>query len=178
MRLRCTIWMLAAGLMGTAVTDLAACGDKFLVSSRGTRFQRAGLARQPATVLLFASPSSRLATTLDALGVASALAKVGYTPTRVATAGELARVMREGRIDLVVADLADREAVIAQRSGSSPPAIVAVAYGVSGAALKQARRELDAVIRAPGRSGIVVNAIDDVLFERALRARATARGSN
>jgi hypothetical protein len=98
-------------LMGVGVAaagrDLAACGDKFLVASRSTRFQRAGFVRPNASVVLYATPSSRLATAVTALGLPGALSKVGYVPTVVSTPETLADTLRGGRVDLVVFDLAD-----------------------------------------------------------------------
>ena len=38
--------------------DVLACGDKFLVVSRGTRFERAAKRRQPAAILVFANPAT------------------------------------------------------------------------------------------------------------------------
>ena len=101
---------LAICVLGQAA-DLAACGDKFLVTSRSTRFQRAGLVRRPASVLVYAAPSSRMAGLVAQLGVADALTKVGYRPTIVADAGDLARQLREGRWDLVLVDLVDATAL-------------------------------------------------------------------
>ena len=158
--------------------DLAACGDKFLVASRGTRFQRAGLVRRPASVLVYAAPSSRMAGTVTQLSIADALTKVGYRPTVVTDGAEMARQLREGRWDLVLVDLADA-AALPPGGGTMPaPAVVTVAYDVSGNALSQARRSYDAVIKTPGRSRAVVDAVDEALFDRALRPASGTKASN
>ncbi|MBK5299081.1 MAG: hypothetical protein JJE40_18160 [Vicinamibacteria bacterium] len=175
---RLALVALAAASLCVQSGEVIACGDKFLVASRGTRFQRAGLARQPAAILLYANPASRLAATLDALSLPGALIKVGYAPTTVVGADALARAMRERTWDLVLVDLADSDAVRAQRTGRRPPALMAVAYDVPGDVMKQARREHDAVIRKPGRTAAVVDAIDEVLFDRTLRATSDARKGN
>lgn len=163
--------------LGTGA-DLAACGDKFLVASRGTRFQRAGLVRRPASVLVYAAPSSRMADMVAQLGVADALTKVGYRPTIVTEAGEMARQLREGRWDLVLVDLADVAALPAAAGSAPAPAMVTVAYDTSGTALAKARRTYDGVIKKPGRSRTVVDAVDDALFARALRPSAGTKASN
>lgn len=168
---------LAICVLGPAA-DLAACGDKFLVTSRGTRFQRAGLVRRPASVLVYAAPSSRMAGMVAQLGVADALAKVGYRPAIVTDAGEMARQLREGRWDLVLVDLVDAAALPAPAGTAPAPAVVTVAYDASGQALAQARRSYDAVIKKPGRSRAVVDAVDDALFARALRPSAGSRASD
>lgn len=166
--------VLAAAAL-SAEADVRACGDKFLVNARGSRFQRAGIARQPASVLLYAKPASRLSASLDALAVPAALAKVGYTPVIVADAAALGRELSTGRHALVVVDLQDAAAVgAAAAAGGVGPAVVAVAYDASGAQLKQARREHAAVLRGLKRPASVVDAVDDALFTRALRASARA----
>jgi len=52
--------------------DLLACGDKFLVAGRGTRFQRPKNARA-ASVLIYANPSSGLPAALKNVKVESVL---------------------------------------------------------------------------------------------------------
>jgi len=131
--------LLSLWVVGSAA-DLAACGDKFLVASRGTRFQRAGLARRPANVLVYATPASRLTATVSQLGVSDALRKVGYSPTVVTEAGELARELRDGRWDLVLVDLADAASVPRAGGVAVAPAVVAVAYEGKGDELARARR--------------------------------------
>ena len=111
-------------------------------------------------------------------GVADALAKVGYRPTVVADAGDLARQLREGRWDLVLVDLVDATALPAAFGTALAPAVVTVAYDTSGPALAQARRSYDGVIKKPGRSRAVVDAVDDALFARALRPSAGTKASN
>ena len=169
--------VLSLCVLGQAA-DLAACGDKFLVASRGTRFQRAGLVRRPASVLVYAAPSSRMAGMIAQLGVADALTKVGYRPTIVTDAGEMARQLREGRWDLVLVDLADAAALPSAGGTIPAPAVVTVAYDASGTAMAQARRSYDAVIKKPGRSRAVVDTVDDALFARALRPSPGTKASN
>lgn len=163
--------LLSAWVLGSAA-ELAACGDKFLVASRGTRFQRAGLARRPANVLVYAPPASSLTATVSQLGVSDALRKVGYSPTVVTDAGELARELREGRWDLVLVDLADAASLPRTGGAAVAPAVVAVVYQTQGDVLAQARRSYDGVIRKPGRARAVVDGVDDALFARALRPAA------
>ena len=45
--------------IGTSGAVLA-CGDKFLMPSRGSRFQQAPMERMPASILFYANPSSPL----------------------------------------------------------------------------------------------------------------------
>ena len=54
------------------VGDLLACGDKFLIGGRGTRYQRPKNARA-ASVLIYADPASAVASTLKKSKVESLL---------------------------------------------------------------------------------------------------------
>src|SRR4051794_21186582 len=71
------MWCRRRSVMRTVLTGLVAivvcalvspaalaCGDKFLVPIRGTRFERAPARRQPASVLVYAGTGSRLSNTL------------------------------------------------------------------------------------------------------------------
>jgi len=90
--------LLAVGLLvlANAGTDLLACGDKFLVISRGTRFQRAAAARQPANILVYANPASTLPKALEKVMVDATLRKAGYKPTSVSDANALEQALRQG----------------------------------------------------------------------------------
>jgi hypothetical protein len=105
--------MMLAVLMGTAATArLTACGDKFLVPIRGTLFEQAPMRRQSAAVLLYANPASPLFRAIANLSIETALRKVGYQPTLVATSGELAAALDRGPWDLVILDVADVPLVV------------------------------------------------------------------
>ena len=64
--------LLALGILviyGITSGELLACGDKFLVASRGTRYQRAGQAREAASILnrsVFTIPERRSVNTPSA----------------------------------------------------------------------------------------------------------------
>lgn len=154
-----------------------ACGDKFLVTSRGTRFQRAGLVRRPASILVYARPDSRWATAIATLQLPGALSKVGYTATIVTTPAAFDAASQRGSWDLVVVELADAAILGAPPPGSAPPVVV-VAYDAAGDVLRQARRIHAGVLRSPTRARAVVDTIDDVLFTRALRAPKPAASGN
>ncbi|MGD9902493.1 MAG: hypothetical protein AB7U83_03400 [Vicinamibacterales bacterium] len=171
-RRRFVAWLF--GALAVAGRELHACGDKFLVASRGTRFQRAGLVRQPAAVAIYAPPGSPMAFAVDGLGLEPALAKIGYRPTRVVGPDALRSAAAGGTADLLVVDLADA-ATLDGVVATERTAVVAVAFAADKDALSRARRAHDAVIRRPSRTRVVVDAIDDVLFERAIRARSVRR---
>src|ERR1041384_7930895 len=84
---------------------LQACGDKYLIATRGTRFQRATPNRS-AAILVYANPASGLPKTLADLPIEETLRKAGYKPTSIATAAELDAALRKGGWDLVLVDVA------------------------------------------------------------------------
>jgi CheY-like chemotaxis protein len=153
---------LGAGTSG----ELLACGDKFLVINRGTRFQRAALARQPANILVYAHPASPLSTALARASAEATLSKVGYRPTLVADQQALERALGQGGWDLVVVDLADGPALRGRLAGGAAPMILPVALSATGAELAQARKDYPRVVRGPVKSQVLLQAVDEALALR------------
>ena len=170
--------LLVAGVLVLSVAggDLLACGDKFLVVSRGTRFQRATLARQPANILVYANPASSLPKALEKADVDETLRKAGYRPTSVSNAAELDKALRQGGWDLVLADLSDGTTV-RSRVQSSPraPLVVPVVYRATGSEIAQAKRDYQHVLKGPVKSQAFLEAIDDALAlrEKLLQTKST-----
>ncbi|HQQ76424.1 MAG TPA: hypothetical protein PLB01_03640 [Thermoanaerobaculia bacterium] len=97
-----------AGLLAGA--DLLACGDKFLVVGRGTRYQRPKGARA-ASVLFYASAESGLSAMLKAMPVDSVLKREGHRGTSVTTPEQLSAALAGGHFDVIFADAADASTV-------------------------------------------------------------------
>lgn len=151
--------------------DLLACGEKFLVISRGTRFQRPDIVREPATILVYVNPASTLPKALERVPIEATLRRVGYRPTSVSGPGELDRALRQGGWDLIVADLADSMALIGRLHGDPAPLVLPVAYGETGSVVAQARKQFPHVLRGPVKSQTLLEAIDEMLTQRQ-RARS------
>ena len=101
--------LLAVGVLfiyGISSGELLACGDKFLVASRGTRYQRAGQARQAASILIYLPPSSTMPKAFERVSE-DVTRKAGYRVISVSNATELDQALRQGGWDLLLADLAD-----------------------------------------------------------------------
>src|SRR5215472_13650597 len=79
-------------VLAVASGDLLACGDKFLVAGRGTRYQRPKNARA-ASVLIYADPASATAATIKKAKVESLLKLEGHRATRVQSLTELSTVV-------------------------------------------------------------------------------------
>jgi DNA-binding NtrC family response regulator len=171
--------LLAVGVLVSCAAaggaDLLACGDKFLVVSRGTRFQRAATARQPANILVYANQASTLSTTLEKAKFDATLRKAGYRPTSVAGPNELEQALRQGGWDLVVADLADSTIVRGQLQGDRAPMVLPIVLNATGSEMAQAKKDYQRVLKGPIKSQALLEAIDDALALREkLRSKTTA----
>src|SRR5437879_7674005 len=82
--------------IGSVNNILLACGDKFLVLSRGTRYQRAPAVRKPVAILIYANPASEVPKALAGVPVDATLRSVGYRPTTVATPAEFEKALSHG----------------------------------------------------------------------------------
>ena len=158
-RLVLAVLLLGASFLTTRV--VAACGDKFLVIVRGTRFERPA-SRQTAAVLLYARPASDLTKTLIAVPVEAALRKAGYQASTVASEQELNDALANKPWDVVLADAHDLD-VVRGRSMRRAAIIVPVVYGATSAELKQLKAQFPNVLRAPNRSQNFLDALDTAL---------------
>jgi hypothetical protein len=154
-------------LYGIASGELLACGDKFLVASRGTRFQRADQARHGASILVYMHASSTIPKAFERVSE-DVTKKAGYRVTRVESANELDQALRQGGWDVLLADLADSPDVRGRVKNSGPdaPLLVPVAYGVTGTAIAQAKKEYQRVLKGPIKTYAFLAAMDDVLALR------------
>jgi hypothetical protein len=145
---------------------LLACGDKFLVSSRGTRFQRATVARGPASILIYTNPASELPKALANIPVDTTLTKAGYQPTTVATLDELDKALSRGGWDLVVVGMADAQGVGKRLRGDRVPAVLPVVFNPTTSELKETKKLYPVLLRAPAKSQSFLSAIDEALAHR------------
>lgn len=163
--------LLVVGILvcyGIGSGELLACGDKFLVASRGTRYQRAGQARTGASILVYVHPKSTLPKAFERVSE-DVTKKAGYTVTRVENDTELEQALRQGGWDLLLADLADSPAVRGRvkSSGTDAPLLVPVAYGVTGTEIARAKKEYQKVLKGPIKTYAFLAAMDDALALRA-----------
>jgi len=154
-------------LYGVGSGELLACGDKFLVASRGTRYQRAGQARQGASILVYMHAQSTIPKAFERVSE-DVTKKAGYRVTRVENATELDQALRQGGWDVLLADLADSPDVRGrvQSSGPDAPLLVPVAFGATGTQIAQAKKEYRRVLKGPIKTYAFLAAMDDVLALR------------
>jgi hypothetical protein len=160
----------AAGLLlliGSSSGDVVlACGDKFLVSSRGTRFQRAAVARGPASILIYTNPASALPKMLARIPVDATLTKAGYRPTTVATSDEFEKALSRGGWDLVLVGMADAQGVSKRLRGDHVPAVLPVVFNPTASELKETKKLYPVVLQAPAKSQSFLSAIDEAIAHR------------
>lgn len=103
--------------------DLVACGDKFLVAGRGTRYQRPRNARN-ASIVIYANPSTDNRIIVGSSRMESMLEGRGHSATTVTTSEQLSAILRAGRVDvvLVASDMAGK--IKQLLSGASGAAVV------------------------------------------------------
>src|SRR5262245_11817385 len=142
MSMRRTFGVLILVLAYVVPADLAACGDKFLVGGRGTRYQRPKNARA-ASVLIYAAPASPVATTLKKAKVESLLKLEGHRATKVQTLQELSTVVSSGHYDVILTANSDSASV--QKLVQPSPA-AAIVLGVDD--LVKNRSLLEAIDKA------------------------------
>jgi hypothetical protein len=162
-KMKSRLAMFAALLaLGSVTPDLLACGEKFLVPTRGTRFSAPPPKRPDATILLYAEPASELSRMLLNLSFARTLQKAGYRVTEVATDPQLAAALNQ-RWDLAVVDFSGLHVMASQGRNIPASTVLPVSYALTGSELKDARRQYPFIIKAPTRATTLLDAVDAAL---------------
>ena len=164
--------LLLAGI--SSVNILLACGDKFLVSSRGTRYQIAPVVRKPSAILIYTNPASEVPKALAGVPIDATLRSVGYRPTTVGTPAEFEKALSQGGWDLILVGVADAEAV--SKRVQSNAGVLPVVVNATAAEMKQTRKQYPVVLKAPTKSQTFLAAIDEALSYRP-KDQAKARKS-
>ena len=150
--------------------DLLACGDKFLVAGRGTRYQRPKNARA-ASVLIYANPSTGLQAALKKVPVESVLKHEGHRSTTVETPDQLSAILASGHFDVVLVSSGDAAAV-EELLGRGANAPVMVAFCVKSAGPEQpASDKAASCLKTPPKEHSLLEAIDKAVEQRDQNAR-------
>ena len=144
--------------------ELVACGEKFLIPGRGTRFQRTPAERKTSGLLVLSSPASELTQTLGKLKIDASLRKAGYAPTVLTNVADLDATIPLRKWDVLVVDLTEIGAVKSRLLRSNPSLVVLpVGQKLTGLQFSQARAEFPVVLKGPTRAQDFLDAIDDAL---------------
>jgi hypothetical protein len=162
---------LLAAIALCAGEDALACGDKFLVAGRGTRYQRPKDARA-ASVLIYADPASGLPAALKGVSVDSVLQKVGHRATTVETLEQLSAILAGGRYDVILA-ASNAVAALEKLLGKGPDAPVVVALCIPGSNPEpaDAAKASACGLKAPPKPRSLLEAIDRAVAQRDQNAR-------
>ena len=160
--------LVAVGLWMGA--DLLACGDKFLVAGRGTRYQRPKNARA-ASVLIYANPSTGLEAALNKLPLDSALKREGHRATTVVAPDQLSAILASGHFDVVLVSGEDAAAV-EELLGRSTDAPIVLAFCAKASGKQQPAADKGAsCLKTPPKEGSLLEAIDRAVEKRDQNAR-------
>ena len=150
--------------------DLLACGDKFLVAGRGTRYQRPKNARA-ASILIYANPSSGLQAALKKLPLDSVLKHEGHRSTTVEAPDQLSAILAGGRFDVVLVS-SDDAAAVEELLGRGADAPVVVAFCVKAAGKVQPPSDkVASCLKTPPKEYSLLEAIDKAVEQRDQNAR-------
>ena len=171
---------LAAALMVVSVTNVAsvliACGDKYLVPVRATRYSTPPPKREPASLLVYASTSSEMARMLARHSVAKTFQKAGYRVTETATEPEFANALNQSRWDLVLLDYNDLRLVTGRSGDPTASSLMPISYTLTGSQWTNARQQYPLIVRKPAKAQSWLDAVDAALEEtRTARAKAQKR---
>jgi hypothetical protein len=123
--------------------DMFACGDKFLIAGRGTRFQRPKNARA-ANVLIYADPASAMGKTIKKEKIESVLKVVGEHRThKVATLQDLSTTVSSGHYDVILTANGDIANVKGLIQSPEAPVVVGIDQLLKNHSLLQ---EIDRVV--------------------------------
>ena len=163
MRFRSRVFGLATTVVLLAGGDALACGDKFLVAGRGTRYQRPKNVRA-ASVLIYADPASGLPSAVGKLPLEQVLKREGHRSTTVETLEQLAALLAGGRFDVVLAATSALDAVLGS-VGGAPDAPVVVAF-CAKAGGQEGPRKNAVCVKTPPKEASLLQAIDRAVAQR------------
>lgn len=148
-----------------ASADLFACGDKFLVVSRGLGLQRTGAARSAADILIYGTKASTLKTSLARIEKDDSLRKAGYRVVIVEDTSQLDEALRLNTYSwsLVIADLPEARVIRDRIRGTNAPMVLPVALSPTGTEIAQAKKDFQRVVKGPIKSQAFLYEIDDAL---------------
>ena len=158
------VLLVAAGAALQAGGGVFACGDKFVRVGRGARYQRGYVALHPASIVLYMGSGALASGTLK--GIEPALKAAGHKVVTV-KADVLASTLRDGKHDLVLADVSDAPRIAPElKAAPNPPELLPVMRKPTPDALAEATKEWSCVVSDPGDKYEILTSIDKVLEKR------------
>ena len=141
---------------------LDACGDKSLMVG-GAKLLRATAKQNPASVLIYGPPGSRIGAAAQKLKLQKTLLRYGHSYLEAPTTSELETALKRGEFNVVMTDLADVTAVQQLvHSLQSRATVVVVAYKLTKAEADAARKERF-LVKVPSQEVEYLNTIHDAV---------------
>jgi len=139
------------------------CGDKLLVLGRGVRFQTLTGTR-PANILAFLRAGTDVAAVAQDQRFQSALKKAGYQFRVVRDAEEVDVALRSGKYDLVIAEIADLNAIDSTlHSMPRTPALLPILYEPTKLQITSVEQRYRYVLKAPNKDSHYLSVIEKAL---------------
>jgi hypothetical protein len=172
MRKMSFVLLAVVALSVVASPDARACGDKFLLTGRRARFQRAYCAIHPASILVYVNPKSSRAAAMRDPQFLNDLKMAGHKPQIVTEVGRLHELLAVASYDVILTELPDAGAIKQHLETSAPGAVLLpILYKPSNADLSLATQQYGTVLTAPDKMTHFLSVIDDVMRAR----RATTK---
>ena len=159
------VLLLFCGLGVCSAGAALACGDKFLVTNAGTRYQHSKELRD-AAILIYNSPSSEVQEVLADISVDKVLRRDGYRPTIVTNSADFEKEFGHGGWSLIIAGSSDSQALSSRIRTENAPALLPVVFNQRGTQLKQIKDTYHVVVNAPVKSQSLLDDIDEALAHR------------
>jgi ABC-type amino acid transport substrate-binding protein len=156
---------------GGILGGLALLSGGSMALACGVRFQRAYAGRQ-ANVVIYSS-GTQSGTTLGSARLHSTLTQAGHKLQTVQGASQLSEALKCGKVDVVLADLADLAGITRElQSAPSIPVVLPVLFKPSKAELAAAQKQYKLALKATADEVHYLTAIDEAMK---LRSRTGAK---
>lgn len=163
--------LLSAGVVVCCGVSANACGDKLLVLGRGIRLGTL-LGNRPVKILAYQHAGTHGADLITDSQFQSALKSAGYQLRVVRDTEELEVALRLGKYDLLLADIADSDALESTlQSSAAAPTLIPIVYQPTKADLVTVEKRYRYVLKASRKGGGNLSAIEQAL-ETKLEAEA------
>ncbi len=171
MRVRVLLLVLAAVVVQSGAESVQACGDKFLLASRGAKFRQAYAAIYPASVIVFARPERSSAKAMRDPRFLADLKQAGHRVSLIDDERALSRALQADRIDVLLTDAADADQV-ATRANAAPtkPRILPVMFKPTKEAAKAVEARYETCLKSDDRPGRYLATIDEMMKARKKKA--------
>jgi hypothetical protein len=154
-----------------------ACGDKFLMVGRGARFNQVYAAVYPAAIILYARAGHGASTVFLDPRFQASLTRAGQQVQVVRDEEQLARALQAGRVDLVLAAVADMD-VIKPTVEQSPskPTVLPVMYKPTKEDVAIVKARYQSELKSSDRPARYLSQIDEEMKARMKQRGANAKG--